>query len=193
MNTLLFETSTEHSLLALLSEEELLAQKELKGGPELSKNLALETQRLLAPFTTRPNRIAVGAGPGSYTGIRVGASLAKALSFGWNVPFFGFCSLKAFAPSLDGPFAILVDAKMGGVYTLQGEKEGRCYRFASPMRLPLLEAQEKLSHAAHLSSPHPHLLKEKLYLPGCWLESCPNALLAIRFLEESPLTLSYLG
>lgn len=99
MSGLIFETSTEKGLIALSLGGNLIAAKPLAGGPELSKTLALEVKNLLTLHSFQPEFIAVGTGPGSYTGIRVGAALAKSLAFGWNIPLFGFCSLKAFAVS----------------------------------------------------------------------------------------------
>ena len=60
MIILILETSLENGLILLAKEEQVITSKTLKGGRELSKNLALETKKLLGDMT--PELIAVGRG-----------------------------------------------------------------------------------------------------------------------------------
>ena len=195
MKILILETSGEKSCIIFTEGPRPIAWKELSGGPQLSKQLAQEVATLLGPL--RPELIAVGTGPGSYTGIRVGAALAKTLAYGWQIPLIGFCSLKAFTPCLDGPFAILVDARMGGLYTLFGERKDTLLTFQTPSLQPLT-----LSFPASLplASPHPEVLKKKSSLPNPWIETKPDptllsALIYQQYLDEGihPLELTYLS
>ncbi|PSR28193.1 MAG: tRNA (adenosine(37)-N6)-threonylcarbamoyltransferase complex dimerization subunit type 1 TsaB [Sulfobacillus thermosulfidooxidans] len=50
----------------------------------------------------RPDGISVGIGPGSFTGVRIALSAAKALAYAWNVPVVGISSLQAWAYSIKG-------------------------------------------------------------------------------------------
>ena len=64
--------------------------------------------------------IAVSAGPGSFTGLRIGAATAKALGLAWGKPLIAVPTLDAMAFSLWGSrFLIcpIMDAKRGQVYT----------------------------------------------------------------------------
>lgn len=115
MLILIIEASSEKGCLILADKTQVLAVTKLAGGPELSKTIAKEVKNLLS--NQIPDLVAVGIGPGSYTGVRVGVAIAKALSYGWKVPCLGFCSLKAF-----GPPPILKDARGGGVYAWFGGK-----------------------------------------------------------------------
>ncbi len=150
MKIIILETSTEKSCLILSDQGRPIHVKNLNGGPELSKRLAMEVNDLLS---FQPELIAVGTGPGSYTGIRVGAALAKALSYGWKIPITGFCSLKAFLPSSEKePYAVIVDARMGGLYVLFSGKD-------TPELVPPTDS--RLQEIPHLFSPHPELLNKR--------------------------------
>lgn len=65
------------------------------------------------------NAVAVGVGPGSYTGVRVGIAFAKGIAFGLKIPIAGVCSFESMLyahKGFDGAICTLVDAKMGGTY-----------------------------------------------------------------------------
>jgi tRNA threonylcarbamoyladenosine biosynthesis protein TsaB len=172
MKTLYIETSTEKSCIAI-SDGKTFTTVPLSGGPDLSKRLALEVSILLKENNFQPEQIAVGRGPGSFTGVRVGASLGKALSFGWDIPLIEFCSLKTFIPTDDGPFAVLVDARLGGIYTLTGIIEkGNLIQSSEPRLLSPSELEEELQNIPLLLSPNP-LLVEKRIQKTC-LEASPK-------------------
>jgi tRNA threonylcarbamoyl adenosine modification protein YeaZ len=193
MNGLILETSTEKGCLILTTLGKPIAHKNLPDGPELSKSLAKEVDLILKKFQFQPDFISVGTGPGSYTGIRVGAALAKALGFGWNIPVFGFCSLKAFTPQNKTAFAILLDARMGGIFALTSDAQ-------TPVLIPINEAQQTLSSFDLFISPHPEKIKKRIELKGNWIEASPDFeylsdLSYDLFLkgEAPPLILSYLS
>jgi tRNA threonylcarbamoyladenosine biosynthesis protein TsaB len=63
-------------------------------------------------------RIAVGVGPGPFTGLRVGIVTARTLAAALSVPLDGVCSLDilAFAVRVDEPFVVVTDARRKEVY-----------------------------------------------------------------------------
>jgi len=74
--------------------------------------------------------IAVAVGPGSFTGIRIGLAMARAMALTIEVPIVGVSTLVAFAaPLLDEPRSSVIvsaiDAKHGGVYFQAFESSGR--------------------------------------------------------------------
>ena len=186
MQTLIIETATEKGTLILASGPIPIAVRFLAGGPELSRTLAAEVKNLLDEHHFRPNLIAVGRGPGSFTGIRVGLALGQALSFGWKIPLAGFASLQPFAPPVDGPFAVLFDARSGGFYTQFGEKKEGKYSFDTPFLLPLSQAEEALKKIDAIGSPHPLLIQQRLKSVKKFFETKPDPLLLAQIVAESP-------
>ena len=73
--------------------------------------------------------IAVGVGPGPYTGLRVGIATAQGLALGWGVPAVGLCSLdaiaaEAVAAGVAGAFVAASDARRREVYWARYDGEG---------------------------------------------------------------------
>lgn len=185
MKILILETSTEKGCLILAEDENIIEALPLSGGPELSKRLGIETQSLLKRRRFSPEWIAVGTGPGSYTGIRVGAALAKSLSYGWQIPLLGFCSLKAFTSPVEGAFAILVDARSAGFYALFGEKKGTDYLFKEPSLLS--PNDPALQSVAYIASPHPTAIQKRGSFPSI-LETSPDPQLLAHIVYQQYLT-----
>jgi tRNA threonylcarbamoyl adenosine modification protein YeaZ len=73
--------------------------------------------------------VAVGRGPGSYTGLRVGIATALGLAVAASIPVYGVESLRAAAwtvrASAPGPCAVVADAGRGGLYVQAFEAFGR--------------------------------------------------------------------
>lgn len=74
----------------------------------------------------KPDAVAVSIGPGSYTGLRIGLSMAKGLCFGLNVPLIGVSTLKILATQAmfshydwqgDELLVPMIDARRMEVYT----------------------------------------------------------------------------
>lgn len=64
--------------------------------------------------------IAVSEGPGSYTGVRIGVTIAKTLAWTLNKPLYGVSSLRILAMNgglFGGLVCPLIDARRGNVYT----------------------------------------------------------------------------
>jgi tRNA threonylcarbamoyladenosine biosynthesis protein TsaB len=75
-------------------------------------------------------RIAVATGPGSFTGIRVGLAMARAMGMALAIPVVGVSTLAAFAAPLlgeaqNGIIAATIDARHGSIYFQLFEASGR--------------------------------------------------------------------
>jgi tRNA threonylcarbamoyladenosine biosynthesis protein TsaB len=70
--------------------------------------------------------LAVGTGPGSFTGVRIGLATARALAFALDLPAAGVSTLEALSAGAPGTVPV-IDAKRGEVFALL-EGEARCSR-----------------------------------------------------------------
>jgi tRNA threonylcarbamoyl adenosine modification protein YeaZ len=112
---LAIDTATEACSVALVSADgTLLAEAHEIVGRGHAERLVPMIAELTA---THPvGRIAVGCGPGSFTGIRVGIAAARALAFGWGVPLAGVSSLALIAVSVDEDVAIAITGGHGELF-----------------------------------------------------------------------------
>ncbi|MFC4455806.1 tRNA (adenosine(37)-N6)-threonylcarbamoyltransferase complex dimerization subunit type 1 TsaB [Deinococcus sonorensis] len=115
--TLALDTATPHLSLALLGPDVALSRV-VEVGRAHAERLPQEVQALFqeAGLPLRAGRIVVGTGPGSYTGLRVGASYALGLGRAWTVPVLGVSSLEALGDMQEGELAVSMDARKGQVY-----------------------------------------------------------------------------
>ena len=97
---LAIETGTDICSVALVRDGELLALRESDEGRDHAKRLGVFVDELLRETGVMPDEldaVAVGMGPGSYTGLRIGVSFAKGLCYGLHIPLIAVGSLDALA------------------------------------------------------------------------------------------------
>lgn len=92
---IIIDTSRETSLLALIQGTQILFWEERPHEGRLSKYY-LNSLEVLLQERGIPCYVAVGIGPGTFTGTRIGVAIAKSLSFGWQTPLVSFTSPIAF-------------------------------------------------------------------------------------------------
>ena len=68
--------------------------------------------------------LAVGTGPGNFTGVRISVAAARGLALGLGVPAVGVSRLEALAHLLPRPLTVIEDARRGEVYVQAFTQEG---------------------------------------------------------------------
>ncbi|MPS49333.1 tRNA (adenosine(37)-N6)-threonylcarbamoyltransferase complex dimerization subunit type 1 TsaB [Methylobacillus sp.] len=126
MKLLALDTSTEYLSLALLLDGKL-AERELLAGQSHSQRILPLLRELLdeTGLSLRDlDGIAFGAGPGSFTGLRIACGVAQGLAFGAGLPVIGVSTLLALAEDAQGADRVIacLDARMGEVYHAAYEK-----------------------------------------------------------------------
>ncbi|MEO6967233.1 MAG: tRNA (adenosine(37)-N6)-threonylcarbamoyltransferase complex dimerization subunit type 1 TsaB [Rhodanobacteraceae bacterium] len=121
MNLLAIETSTESCSVALLHGDTLIERSEI--APRRHAELVLPmAESLLSDAGLKRAQldgIAVGRGPGAFTGVRLGASIAQGLALALDLPVVPVSSLAVLAmqaPRDDAGVLAVIDARMGEVY-----------------------------------------------------------------------------
>lgn len=185
MTTLIIDTTTERGLIALAQDNTIVLEIELPLGLQNSKYALPTIHDSLAKLNLIPRdltQIICGIGPGSYTGIRVGAIIAKTLSYSLKIPLIGVSSLLAY-PSLPNS-AALIDAKIGGAYfSING---------SSPNVLPLAALAKLLKEITHFFTPIQEPIKSKLShlgIMGTWVETAPAASKMLSLSKEKGATI----
>jgi tRNA threonylcarbamoyladenosine biosynthesis protein TsaB len=115
--TLAFDTATELATSALVDDGEVLAERSSRAVTLLEDVDALLRQSGAHPRDL--DALAVGIGPGSFTGVRIGLATARGLALALDLRGAGVSTLQALAAGAPGAVPI-VDARRREVFALVG-------------------------------------------------------------------------
>lgn len=177
MLTLAFETSAKAASVALMEGGKLLGESYQNTGLTHSQTLMVMAEDLLkacGKTAQQVEAVAVAAGPGSFTGVRIGVAAAKGFAWGAEIPCYGVSTLEAMALSLgawEGYVVPTMDARRNQTYTavFRAEK-GVLSRVEEDMAISFEELKEKIKS-----------FQEPIFLVGDGAVLCYNTLL-----EEVP-------
>ena len=172
MLILAFETSAKAASVALLDDKKLLGESYQNTGLTHSQTLMLMAQDLLKSCGFAPKdvtHLAVAAGPGSFTGIRIGVAAAKGFAWGAELPCYGVSTLEAMAAQLgawQGYVCPVMDARRSQVYNALFHVEcGKCTRIRDDRAVSLQDLGAELQK-----------LTEPVFLVGDGSNLCYNTL-----------------
>ena len=118
MRTLAIETAGAACSIALLDGNDIVAERHEVVGRGHAERLIPWIAEL--PSGGHADRIVVGCGPGSFTGVRIGIAAARGLGLGWNVPVTGVSSLALVAAQCDADeFIVAVEGGHGELLVQQ--------------------------------------------------------------------------
>ena len=140
---LCIETGTDICSVGLARDGELVSLRESDEGRDHAKRVAVFVDELLRENGVAADElsaVAVGMGPGSYTGLRIGVSFAKGLCYGLQIPLVAVGSLDSlvqvaredYAAGIidveqwdDAVLCPMVDARRMEVYTQMFDAKGQ--------------------------------------------------------------------
>ena len=151
MLLLAFETSAKAASVALFEGGKLLGEIYQNTGLTHSQTLLVMAEDLLSQCgktAADVTDVAVAAGPGSFTGVRIGVAAAKGFAWGKELPCWGASTLEAMALSLgihQGYICCAMDARRNQVYNaLFYVNQGILERVASDRAIALADLAGEL-------------------------------------------------
>lgn len=155
---LALDTSTGVLTVALAANGEIVAERDSQAERNHSIKLLPEIDDMLKEAGIAPadlNAVAVGVGPGSYTGVRIGVTVAKTFAWALGIPVIGVSGLEALA--------------LAGAWDLERERH---LKHATRWHIPLLDARRRQAFCAvYASGPNGwHTVAEDgIRVVGDWL------------------------
>ncbi len=201
---LCIETGTDICSVGIARDGELISLRESDEGRDHARQVAVFVDELLEEMGLQPDEldaIAVGKGPGSYTGLRIWVSFAKGLAYGLGKPLLAVGSLDALTEvaredyeagilDVDGweeaVLCPMVDARRMEVYTQRFDSRGNAL---SEVSAEVIDAE---SFAAERVSERPFVIFgngakkcEEVLSGAVWVPVAPSARGLVRLAEES--------
>jgi tRNA threonylcarbamoyladenosine biosynthesis protein TsaB len=143
MKLLVLDTSTEWCSAALWLDGRIQARRVLAEQRHSSLLLPMIDELLRESGLTlrQLDGIGYGAGPGSFTGLRIACAVTQGLAFGADLPVVGVSTLESIAEQTGATQVLTVlDARMAEVYWAAYRRDGAGWRAASEPQLALPES-----------------------------------------------------
>lgn len=153
--TLALDASTYAGTVAVLRGRDVLFDGEAQMRGEREERLMPAVAGALSAAgvtVAQLDRVVCGAGPGSFTSLRIAASIAKGIAFAGNVPLFAVSSLGLLVASRHrerGRYLALLDAMRGDVHAavVEVDGEGNVVEVEPPVLMPVASVERAASSA----------------------------------------------
>ena len=147
MRILYIDTSSSYLYTAIVENDELLTEIKEEYGQSLSEVALPRIASMFGNTKLEPkdiDKIIVVNGPGSFTGIRIGLTIAKVYAWGLNIPITTIYSLEAMAiSSNENTYHVpMINARRG--YVFAAIYNDQFNEVLKPQHIPLTELQDKL-------------------------------------------------
>lgn len=171
MTILCIETSTTCCSAAICQDGVAVASRENLSGANHASELPVFIEQLFAEAHNNwtLDAVALSQGPGSYTGLRIGTSIAKGICYGMNIPLIPVDTLQIICAAIqdeiptDALLCPMLDARRMEVYTA--------------MYTPGLDAQtEVVAKVINEQSFAEELLSKNIYFFGDGAEKCQSVI-----------------
>ncbi|MDD4547400.1 MAG: tRNA (adenosine(37)-N6)-threonylcarbamoyltransferase complex dimerization subunit type 1 TsaB [Bacilli bacterium] len=110
MKYLFLDTSSFYINIAIISDEKIIYNRSVLNSPKLSESIFLLIEEAFHESninTTDPGKIFIVNGPGSFTGVRVGVTIAKTMAWALKIPIVTLSTLELYATTeVEGKFLI---------------------------------------------------------------------------------------
>lgn len=173
MKILAFETSAKAASVAVIEEGKLLGESYQNTGLTHSATLMVMAEDLLKQLNlsvSDVDAVAVAAGPGSFTGVRIGVAAAKGFAWGRQIPCVGTSTLASMAAGFgawQGYVCPVMDARRNQVYNAIFHYDcGKCTRITEDRAISLKDLGAELTN-----------FTEPVFLVGDGAILCYNTLL----------------
>lgn len=174
--------------VAVMADETLMAEFTINNRQTHSQTLLPMLDQMLgmAGVTLEEvDAIAVSAGPGSFTGLRIGSATAKGLAMAQNKPIVSVSTLEGLAYRMamtEGLICPLMDARRNQVYTgIYKMEKNQLVTVSAPEAVGVEEVIERLNHMGQKVtflgdgvSVHEELLQSKLTAAYAFAPDCMN-------------------
>lgn len=147
MRYLYIDTSSSYLYTAIVENNKLISEIKEEFGQSLSEVALPKIASMFEKTNLEAkdiDKIIVVDGPGSFTGIRIGITIAKVYSWSLNIPITTITSLESMALSSDEDkiHVPIINARRGYVYTAIYDQEFN--ELLKPQHMKLEDLQEKL-------------------------------------------------
>ena len=147
MRYLYIDTSSSYLYTSIVEDNKVLSEIKEEYGQSLSEVALPRISSMFEDTKLEPkdiDKIIVVNGPGSFTGIRIGLTIAKVYAWGLNIPITTIYSLEAMAiSSNENTYHVpMINARRG--YVFSAIYDDQYNEVLKPQHIPLIELQEKL-------------------------------------------------
>lgn len=183
MKILYIDTSTKYLYSAIVNSNKLIAEIKEEYGQELSQLALPRIASMFEKNDLKPNdieKIIVVNGPGSFTGIRIGLTIAKVYAWSLKIPITTIFSLEAMALSSkeETVHVPIIDARRGFVYAaIYGRKNEEILK---PQHIELAELKKHLKNIANYEV----ITNDEFDNIGAKIPYNPNLLKIIQYFEN---------